>query len=89
MSTKKIGMQDGREFFEGKIRRGHEAEDINEIIKLQESTIGKKRFKIYMDDFSTEEAETIIKVMHAMNYYRNTYVRKSNPIIYTNTELHV
>jgi len=80
MSIKKVGMQGERELFVAKIRRGHEAEDIDEVMHLWESTIGKKRTFLNMDDFSNEEADTLVKVMCAMIDYRNTYVQQDNHI---------
>ena len=89
MSIKKIGMQNGRELFEAKIRKGHEAFDLAEIIAFQGRTSGKQRYKINLDDFTDKEAEELIHMMQFLNYYRNTSIRKNNPVIYYNMELHL
>lgn len=89
MSIKRMGMQDGREYFEGEIRKGHEASDISEIMAAQGKPSSKQRFRIKLDGFSNKESEELIKMLHLLNYYRNTTTNKNNPVSYTNTELHL
>lgn len=90
MKIRKKGMQEGRQFFTAKIRKGHEDEDIEQIAKFQESTIGKQRYKVLLDgDFTDKEAEQIMQKMIALNIYRNTYTRANNPVFYSKATLNI
>ena len=53
-------MQDGRELFEVTIRKNHAAEDYAEMIKVQESSNGKRRFIIIFEGFTDKQSKTCL-----------------------------
>ena len=44
MNIKRIGTKEGRELYEVIVRKEHAAEDYAEVLKIQEESIGKRRF---------------------------------------------
>ena len=90
MKIRKKGMQEGRQFFTAKIRKGHEDEDIDKILKFQENTQGKCRYKIVFDgDFTQREAKQLVQRLLVANICKNMTSRKENAVHYTNAILQI
>ena len=90
MKIRNKGMQDGRQVFTAKIRKGHEVEDIDKILKFQENTQGKCRYKIVLDgDFTRREAEQLTERLLVVNSCKNMTSRKENAVHYTNAILQI
>ena len=83
-------MQEGRQFFTAKIRKGHEVEDIDKILMFQENTHGKCRYKIVFDgDFTQREAEQLAQRLLVANSCKNMTSRKENAVHCTNAILQI
>lgn len=86
-NIKKIGMQDERELFEVTIRKNHAAEDYAEMIKVQESSNGKRRFIIIFEGFTDKQSEDFMKIVAFDNDYRNAFTRKGKVVNYSRMAL--
>lgn len=83
-NVKRIGFNNGREVFEITIRKSHLAEDYAEMVRIQESSNGKRRFIVKFEDFTEKQAEDFMKIMLFNNEYRNAFARKGYCVNYSN-----
>ncbi len=77
-NVKRLGMEDGRIAYEITIRKDHLLEDYAEMVKIQESSNGKRRFYICFEGFENKkECENFIKFAVSNNDFRNSHVRNN------------
>ena len=67
----------------GTLRKDHFAEDYAEMVKIQESSAGKRRFYIHYEGFSEIELENMMKFALLNNNLRNFFLRKNTYVNYS------
>ena len=77
MSVKRAGIQNDRELYKVTIRKGTAAEDYEEMVAIQENSMGKKRFIICFEDFNENDMHEFIDFMRFDNYFRNAFIRRT------------
>ena len=73
---KRLGMEDGRVTYKVTIRKDHFAEDYAEMVRIQESSLGKRRFYVCYEGFSENELKDLMRFTLINNDFRNTFLRK-------------
>ena len=86
-NVKRLGMEDGRVAYEVTIRKDHFAEDYAEMVRIQESSMGKRRFYICYEDFSEKELKNLMRFILINNDFRNTFLRKDYHVNYSSMTL--
>ena len=82
-TVKRLGIEDGRIAYEILIRKSHFLEDYTEMVRIQESSNGKRRFYVRFEDFEDKECENYMKFVLANNEFRNNYVRSNQHVTYS------
>ncbi len=82
-----LGIEDGREAYKVTIRKDHQFEDYAEVIKLQESSLGKRRFYMCFDGFSKKECEDFMKRAIFINNLRNSLMRNNYKVRFSSMAL--
>ena len=85
--TRRIEMEEGREVFKVTIRKNHVIDDYAEMVKIQESSNGKRRFYVCLDGFSRKEAEDFLQIVAIDNELRNSLIRSNYSVTYSNTKM--
>ena len=75
MNIKRIGTKEGRELYEVIVRKEHAAEDYAEVLKIQEESIGKRRFFMQLEGFSENEYREFMVFIQIYNNTRNAFMR--------------
>ncbi len=82
MSVKKSEKQNNREVYKVIIRKDSAKEDYEEMVAIQENSMGKKRFIVCFEDFNENEMHEFTDFMIFDNYFRNTFMRKTVSVRY-------
>ena len=86
-NIKRLGIEDGRVAYEVTIRKDHFEEDYAEMVRIQESSNGKRRFYVHFEAFSEKEIVNKMKLAFINNNFRNSFLRKDYYVNYSSMTL--